>query len=84
MRLPSKETVEMLRRQYPAGTLVELIEMKDPYSQLRPGDRGRVVWVDDAAGIHVAWSNGEGLAAIWGEDFIRKVPDQATDEGALE
>ena len=84
MRFPTRETVEMLRRQYPAGTLVILEKMDDPHTRLHPGDHGRVIFVDDAAGVHVAWSNGETLAAIWGEDVIRKAPDQPTDEGAAE
>jgi len=73
MSFPTKETVAMLRRRYPAGTLVVLEQMDDPYTRLRPGDRGEVELVDDAGGIHIAWENGEGLAAIWGKDSIRKV-----------
>ena len=38
--LPSREIVEQLRRTYPAGTRVELVYMNDPYTKLRPGDRG--------------------------------------------
>jgi len=75
MSFPTKETVAMLRRQYPAGTLVALEQMDDPYTRLRPGDQGRVMYVDDAGGIHIAWSNGEGLAAIWGQDVVRKVEE---------
>ena len=37
---PSKETVERLRKTYPKGTRVELISMNDPYSKLKPGDKG--------------------------------------------
>jgi hypothetical protein len=77
MNFPSKETVNMLRGRYPAGTLVELVQMDDPYTRLCPGDRGRVEYVDDAGGIHISWSNGEGLAAIWGQDTIRKVEEDA-------
>ena len=38
---PSKEIVERLRRQYPKGTRVELVSMNDPFTKLKPGDRGR-------------------------------------------
>ena len=75
MNFPSKETVAMLRQRYPAGVRVELVQMDDPYTRLCPGDRGRVEFVDDAGGIHIAWDNGEGLAAIWGQDVIRKVEE---------
>ncbi len=48
MRMPSKETVEALRREYPAGCTVELVQMDDP--QAPPvGTRGKVVYVDDIA-----------------------------------
>jgi hypothetical protein len=72
-----KETVAMLRQRYPAGTLIELVEMDDPYTRLRPGDRGRVTMVDDADGIHIAWDKGGGLAAVWGKDVVRKVEEGA-------
>ena len=75
MSFPSKETVAMLRRRYPASTRVELVTMDDPYTRLRPGDCGEVEFVDDAGGVHIAWDNGEGLAAIWGKDSIRKVEE---------
>ena len=40
---PNHEAVENLRKKYPPGTLVELVHMgKDPYSRLKPGDRGVV------------------------------------------
>ena len=33
MMFPSRETVERVRRQYPAGTRVELVSMDDRYGQ---------------------------------------------------
>ena len=30
MRFPSKETVERIRKEYPVGTRVELVQMDDP------------------------------------------------------
>jgi hypothetical protein len=65
----------MLRQRYPEGTQIELVQMSAPYTRLHPGDRGRVTFVDDAGGVHIAWDNGEGLAVIWGEDIIRKVEE---------
>ena len=35
MRIPSKETVEALRRAYPVGCTVELVQMDDPLSRIR-------------------------------------------------
>ena len=72
MRMPSKEIVEALRREYPVGSNVELVQMDDP--QAPPvGTRGKVVYVDDIATIHVAWSNGSGLGIAWGQDRCRRV-----------
>ena len=54
-KFPSKETVERLRKQYPAGTRVELVRMNDQYSKLRPGDKGTVDFVDDTGTIFCTW-----------------------------
>lgn len=70
---PSKETVERLRKTYPQGTRVELISMSDPYTKLKPGDRGTVSFVDDIGTVFVCWDCGSGLGVAYGEDHIRKV-----------
>lgn len=69
----SKETVERLRREYPAGTRVELISMDDPYSRLKPGDRATVRGVDDAGNILCEWDCGSTLSLIPGVDRLRTV-----------
>ena len=68
---PDKATVERVRKMYPPGSRVELIEMSDMYSKLKSGDKGTVIFVDDAAGIHVNWDAGSSLAAIWGVDKLK-------------
>jgi hypothetical protein len=45
--------------------------MNDPYATLKPGDRGTVFHVDDAATVFVNWDNGSTLGAVYGEDEIR-------------
>ena len=46
MRFPSKETVERIRKEYPVGARVELVQMNDP--QAPPvGTKGTVRGVDD-------------------------------------
>lgn len=52
-QFPDREVVETLRKQYPAGTRVELISMDDPYTKLRPGDKGFVRSVDDTGTVFV-------------------------------
>ena len=70
---PSRQTVEMLRERYPKGCRVELVRMGDPYSRLKPGDQGSVVWVDDIGTVHVCWDNGSSLGVAYGEDQIRRL-----------
>jgi hypothetical protein len=77
MKLPNKEQTDALRKEYPAGTLVELVQMDDAYTTLKPGDRGTVKFIDDMAGCHIAWFNGSNLAVILDHDIIKKVTEGA-------
>lgn len=71
---PSRETVERLRKAYPAGCRVELVHMNDPYNtKLKSGCKGTVMAVDDIGTVHVAWDCGSSLGAVYGADVIRKV-----------
>jgi len=72
MIFPSRETVERLRREYPAGTLVELVQMDDAQSP-PVGTIGEVVAVDDAGDLVMEWRNGCGLNVVYGVDRVRKV-----------
>ena len=81
MRFPSKEIVERIRREYPAGTRVELLRMDDP--QAPPiGTQGTVMGVDDIGSIMVAWDNGSSLSVAFGEDLCRKVKN-TSDGGKM-
>ena len=72
MRFPSKEIVERVRREYPVGTRVELVQMDD--AQAPPiGTQGTVWGVDDTASLMVHWDNGSGLHVVYGEDKVRKI-----------
>lgn len=72
MRFPDRATVERVRREYPAGTIVELVKMDDP--QAPPvGTLGEVLGVDDTASLIMRWSNGSGLNVVYGEDVVRRV-----------
>jgi hypothetical protein len=82
MGFPDKETVERIRKQYPIGTRVELVKMDDPYSRLKPGERGTVNSIDDTGTVFVSWDSGSGLGVVFGEDAIRKVPTKATENAA--
>ena len=65
------EMLKALRSYYPPGTRVELVRMEDPYTRLKPGDRGTVEFVDDIATVHVKWDCGSGLGVAYGADKIR-------------
>ena len=72
MRLPSKETIERLRSEYPTGCRVELVQMDDP--QAPPtGTAGTVLGVDDTGSIMVRWDTGSGLNVIYGADICQRI-----------
>jgi len=74
MRFPSKEIVERVRKQYPAGTRVELVQMDDV--QAPPvGTMGTVTAVDDTGSLLMHWDNGSHLNVVYGEDVVRKVSE---------
>lgn len=73
MKFLSREVVEHIRREYPAGTRVELVRMDD--AQAPPvGTKGTVKGVDDTGSLLVRWDNGSGLNVVYGEDLVRKIP----------
>ena len=69
---PKREVVEAVRKEYPVGTLVELVSMSDSQAP-QVGTKGTVVYVDDIATIHIDWDNGSSLGVVYGEDSCRKV-----------
>jgi hypothetical protein len=77
---PSKETVERLRKQYPAGTPVELVSMDDPYSKLKPGDRGVIDFIDDTGTIFCVWNNGSKLGVVYGVDYVKLIREGSGNE----
>ena len=74
MNFISKEALRRIREQYPEGTRVELTKMNDPYrTDLVPGCRGTVRFVDDMGTIHVSWDIGSSLGVVYGEDACRRI-----------
>ena len=74
MKYPTKEALQRLREQYPAGCRVMLDKMDDP--QAPPiGTKGTVTGVDDTGSLMVNWDNGSGLIVIYGIDRVRKIVD---------
>lgn len=70
------EMLKQLKNYYTPGTRVILVKMDDPYTKLKPGDKGTVVSVDDIGTIHVNWDSGSSLGVAYGEDICRKINDK--------
>ena len=72
MKIPSEKEIERIRRDYPEGTIIELIEMSDKFAP-PAGTLGEIEGVDDLGDILVRWQSGSNLKVILSEDRIRKV-----------
>ena len=72
MKIPSEKELERIRRDYPVGTIIELIEMSDKFAP-PAGTLGEIEGVDDLGDILVRWQSGSNLKVILSEDRIRKV-----------
>lgn len=73
------DEVQRIKRDYPVGTMVECIIMKDEFNPVYPGETGIVDLVDSLGSIHVKWDNGRDLALIVGVDKF-KVIEKALPE----
>lgn len=67
------EMLKQLKSYYSPGTRVALVKMEDPYTRLKPGEKGTVTGVDDIGTIHVNWDSGSSLGVAFGEDLCRKI-----------
>jgi Domain of unknown function (DUF4314) len=71
--------------QFSPGDRVELVATNDPYTRLRPGDRGSVTSVADTPEptIDIAWDNGSTLAILPDAgDRVRLLPGNDADPPA--
>ena len=64
MKFPNKSYLAQLRKQYPVGTKIQLISMRDEKYPIPPGTVGEVTHIDDMGSIHMNWQNGSSLALI--------------------
>jgi hypothetical protein len=68
--------------EFTPGDRVELVATTDPYTRLRPGDRGTVTSVTDRPEptIDIAWDNGSTLAILPDAgDQVRLLPTGSAD-----
>jgi hypothetical protein len=73
---PSKNVLDHIRKRYPVGSLVRLVAMDDPHSELKPGACGRVDFIDDTGTISVDWDSGSGLGVVYGVDRIELLDEK--------
>ena len=59
--------LNMIKKLYPKGTKIKLINMKDDYP-VPSGTKGVVDFIDGAGQIQMKWDNGSSLALIYGVD----------------
>lgn len=82
---PTREEVQEIKRRYPPGTRIRLIDMDDPQA-VPPGTEGEVLRVDDAGQLMMKWDNGRSLSLIPGEDrfeVIRQKQDMSMAMGGM-
>ena len=74
MNFISKEALQRIREEFTEGTRVELTRMRDPYrTDLVPGCKGTVRFVDDMGTIHVSRDIGSSLGVVYGEDACKVI-----------
>ena len=77
MKMPSRAYVDSIRKQFPAGTRIELLRMDDPYNRkLVPGCKGTVRHVDDVATVFVDWDCGSSLGFVPEVDSLRIISEE--------
>ena len=64
MKFPNNNYPAQLRKQYPVGTKIQLISMRDEKYPILSGTIGEVTHIDDLGSIHMKWQNGSSLALI--------------------
>ena len=72
MYFPKKEIVERLRKEYPVGTRVVLLQMDDVQTPPK-GTKGTVRGVDDTGSLLVERENGSGINVIYGIDKEKNI-----------
>jgi len=84
--LPTEEITKVLRKRYPAGTRIRLLEMADDPNPVPAGTEGTVTGVDSEGSLLVEWDNGRSLSVIYLVDRVEIItpappsPDMAGQE----
>lgn len=62
--IPTDAEVKALREQYPVGTRIRLIKMREEAQPVPEGTEGTVTGVDDIGTIHMKWDNQSSLGLV--------------------
>lgn len=74
---PNRETVERLRRDYPAGCRIVCDVLDDSYVSIPAGSQATVWGVDDAGSLLCSWDMGSSLNVCYGADSAHKIATEA-------
>lgn len=72
LSIPDQKTLKALRKEYPMGTRIELVQMND-HAAPPVGTTGTVLGIDDLGSILVRWDNGSHLSVVFGVDVCKKI-----------
>lgn len=72
-KCPSQNTINYLRKEYPEGTRIQLISMRNDPKPVPDNTLGTVTFVDDMGTIHMKWDNGRSLGLIPDADEFTKI-----------
>ena len=73
---PNRQTALRIRREYPAGTRVKLLEMDDCFAP-PIGTLGTVIAVDDTASLIMRWDNGSTLNVLFNDRVIKVTEEES-------
>lgn len=73
-----KEWLKFFREQYPLGSRIKLRELEIPQEGLGRGSMGTLKKIDDNAGFHIEWENGQKSCLTPGYDSFSVLPPEPT------
>ena len=76
MNTPSKEWLEFLRDQFPAGSRIQTWELDDPRNTLK--EARKLDYIDDSGRFHVRQSDGGECVLTLGEEMFSVHPPEST------